>query len=78
MQANITSKGQITVPKKVREQLHLAPGDRLEFLVEDDGTLRVMPVSASVTALKGMVPKPHRPATLDEMDEAVRHGAAKR
>jgi len=74
MQSTITSKGQITVPKNVREQLNLAPGDRLEFFVEDDGTLRVVPVSTSVTALKGMVPKPSRPVTLDEMDEAIRRG----
>ncbi len=78
MLATMTSKGQITVPKKVREQLNLVPGDRLEFLVEEDGTLRLVPISGSVTALKGMVPKPSRPVTLDEMDEVIRRRAAGR
>lgn len=78
MQATITSKGQVTVPKKVRDQLHLKAGDRIEFLVDEDGTVRVVPVTAKVTELKGMVPKPRRAVSLEEMDEAIVRGAAKR
>ncbi len=78
MQATITSKGQVTVPKKVRDQLHLKAGDRIEFLVDEDGTVRVIPVTAKVTELKGMVPKPRRAVSLEEMDEAIARGAAKR
>ena len=78
MQATITSKGQVTVPKKVRDQLHLKAGDRIEFLVDEDGTVRVVPVTAKVTELKGMVPKPRRAVSLEEMDEAIARGAAKR
>ena len=77
MQATITSKGQVTVPKKVRDQLHLKAGDRIEFLVDEDGTVRVVPVTAKVTELKGMVPKPGRAISLEEMDEAIARGAAK-
>ena len=78
MQATITSKGQVTVPKKVRDQLHLKAGDKIEFLVDEDGTVRVVPVTAKVTELKGMVPKPRRAVSLEEMDEAIARGAAKR
>ena len=78
MQATITSKGQVTVPKKVREQLHLSPGDKIEFLVEENGTVRVVPVTAKVTQLKGMVPKPRRVVSVEDMGEAVARGAAKR
>ena len=78
MQATITSKGQVTVPKKVREQLHLSPGDKIEFLVEENGTVRVVPVTAKVTQLKGMVPKPRRVVSVEEMDKAVARGAARR
>ncbi len=56
MQTTITSKGQVTIPKPVRDALDLSAGDRVEFLVEPDGTIKVMPVTASVTELKGIVP----------------------
>ena len=39
--STITSKGQVTIPKKVRERLRLRSGDRLDFRVAEDGTIRV-------------------------------------
>ena len=70
MQATMTSKGQLTVPKAIRDKLRLKPGDRIEFLLDDNGA-RITPVKASVTELKGMLPKPASPVTLAEMDEAI-------
>ena len=71
MQATITSKGQITLPKALREQLQLSPGDRVEFILEDDNVVRMLPRLASVKHLKGMLPKPARPVSLEQMDEAI-------
>ena len=71
MQATITSKGQVTLPKPVRDRLRLRPGDKIDFILEEDGCLRVTPVTASVTQLKGMVPKPESSISLEAMDEAV-------
>ena len=71
MQTTITSKGQVTVPKPIRDKLHLEPGDKIDFMLEEDGGVRVVPVTASVTQLKGMVPKPELPVSLAEMDEAI-------
>ena len=76
MQATITSKGQVTLPKPIRDKLHLKPGDKIDFMLEGDG-LRVTPVTAPVTQLKGMVPKPAVPVSLQEMDAAIA-GAATR
>ena len=39
--ATITSKGQVTIPKRVREALDLEPGEELEFVVTEDGELTV-------------------------------------
>ena len=76
MQATISSKGQVTVPKPIRDKLHLKSGDKVDFILEDDDGLRVVPVTASVTRLKGMVPKPESPVSLEEMDAAIAAAAA--
>lgn len=71
MYATITSKGQVTVPKAIRDRLHLKPGDKVDFVLDDDGELRVAPVKSSVKALKGMLAKPATPVTLEQMDEVI-------
>ena len=71
MQATMTSKGQVTFPKPIRDKLRLRPGDKVDFMLEEDGSLRVTPVTASVTQLKGMAPKPESPVSLEAMDEAI-------
>lgn len=76
MQATITSKGQVTLPKAIRDRFHLEPGDRIEFILERDDILRVEPVTEPVTQLKGMLLKPAIPVTLQEMDEAIARAAA--
>lgn len=77
MQATITSKGQVTLPKPIRDRLHLKRGDRIDFVLEDDGCLRIAPVTASVTRLKGMLPKPDAPVTLEAMDAAIARRAGR-
>lgn len=76
MQATLTSKGQITIPKEVRNALHLRSGDRLDFVVQADGSVRVLPITGSVKRLKGMLPKPARSLTVEDMDAAIAKGAA--
>ncbi|MGB9429122.1 MAG: AbrB/MazE/SpoVT family DNA-binding domain-containing protein [Gammaproteobacteria bacterium] len=74
MIATLTSKGQLTLPKEVRDRLKLHPGDRLDFRLEDDGTVRMVPVSTSVRDLKGILPKPKRALSLEDMDAAIAKG----
>lgn len=73
--AKMTSKGQITVPKDVRLKLNLKPGDRVLFIVEDDGTVRLRPANKDISSLKGILPPPKRSATLEEIEEAIGRGA---
>lgn len=75
MEATLTSKGQITIPKAVRDALQLRTGDRLDFVVQTDGTVRVLPIKGSVKSLKGILPRPVRPVTLEEMEQAIRQRA---
>jgi len=71
MLATLTSKGQVTIPKVARDALHLTPGDRIEFVFGDNGRLFLLPVTRSVRTLKGMLPKPAKPVTLEAMDAAI-------
>ncbi len=73
--ATITSKGQITLPKAVRTALSLGPGDRVDFVLMDDGNFAMLPATRSVKRLKGIIPKPRKPVSLDEMDRAIAGGA---
>ena len=75
MLATLTSKGQITVPSPIRKQLKLQPGDRVDFILREDGHIEMIPMRGRLAALKGMVPKPKQPVRLDEMDEAVAKGS---
>jgi AbrB family looped-hinge helix DNA binding protein len=75
MESAITSKGQATIPKAVREHLRLKPGDRVKFFVHPDGSVVLLP-KMPVSRLRGMVRAGERPATLEEMDEAIAAGAA--
>ena len=78
MQATITSKGQVTVPKPIRDKLHLKAGDKVEFMLEEDGNLRVAPVTASVTQLKGLLSKPALTLSITEMNEAIATSATRK
>lgn len=70
--ATLTSKGQITIPKSVRDALNLVPGDRIEFLVDDARHVTVVPVTHDIRSLKGMLPKPARPVTVEDMNRVIR------
>jgi len=54
--AKVTSKGQVTIPKRIREQLHIREQDRLLFSVEGD-TLLVTPLRRKpLEELRGSLP----------------------
>jgi antitoxin PrlF len=70
--ATVTSKGQVTIPVDVRTRLGLETGDRIEFVLnESTGRYEVVPATRSVTALKGIIRKPARPVTIEEMNAAI-------
>ena len=76
MESALTIKGQATIPKAVREHLHLGPGDRVKFFVHPDGSVVILP-KIPTSRLKGIV-KPRRRASLDEMEAAIVEGAINR
>jgi AbrB family looped-hinge helix DNA binding protein len=70
--ATITSKGQITIPKDVRARLGLHSGDKISFIFEGDDRVSFIPVTKSVTSLKGIVTKPDKPISIEDMAATVR------
>lgn len=70
--AKLTSRGQLVIPQAIRQHLKLQPGDKVDFLIADDGQVTVQPAVDDVTELKGMLPRPARPVSLEEMDAAIR------
>ncbi|MCP3870349.1 MAG: AbrB/MazE/SpoVT family DNA-binding domain-containing protein [Gammaproteobacteria bacterium] len=69
--ATINSKGQVTIPKSVRTRLGIGTGDRLEFVEIRDGVFQIVAATRDVRTLKGIVPKPEKPVTLEAMNQAV-------
>jgi AbrB family looped-hinge helix DNA binding protein len=74
--ATITSKGQLTLPKAVRDALDLHPGDRVNFVRMEDGRYAVLPANLPVMALKGIIAGPAAPVSLESMDRAIASGAS--
>ncbi|MFN3960627.1 MAG: AbrB/MazE/SpoVT family DNA-binding domain-containing protein [Parvularculaceae bacterium] len=75
--ATLTSKGQLTLPKDVRQALGVGPGDQVNFVRMRDGNfaLIVRPAALPVKRLKGIVRKPAKPVSLEAMDKAIAAGA---
>ena len=74
MESTITSKGQATIPKAIREHLGLKPGHRLKFFMHPDGSVVLLP-KRPAAILRGIV-KSGRPVTIEAMGEAAAVGAA--
>jgi antitoxin PrlF len=75
--STITSKGQITIPAKVRAALGVSTGDRVEFVQVESGRFEMLAATLPVSFIKGMVKKPSKPITIEEMNEAIASNGAK-
>lgn len=69
--STLTSKGQITVPSYIRNKLSINSGSKVEFIMQEDSFI-VVPISRQVKSLKGILPKPAVPLTVDEMSAVIK------
>ncbi|MGB8267623.1 MAG: AbrB/MazE/SpoVT family DNA-binding domain-containing protein [Candidatus Velthaea sp.] len=74
MESAITSKGQATIPKAIREHLGLKAGDRVKFFVHPDGSVVLLPKRPAST-LRGIIKAPQRAVGIAVMREAAAAGA---
>lgn len=79
MQAKVTSKGQITLPKALRRSLGIQEGDQVEFSIEApaQAKLRKLSVAGSSAGVLKRLAK-GQPLSVEAMDQAIRESAGKR
>ena len=77
--STLTSKGQTTIPKQVREHLKIGPGDKLDFVIESEGRVVIKPAKLDVRELKGLL-KRHdgKVLSIEGMNAAIARGASGR
>lgn len=74
IESGVTTKGQTTLPKAVREVLALEPGDRVRYVIHDE-EVRIMKVR-SIDRLFGVLRYDGPTVTLEDMDRAIAAGAS--
>lgn len=75
-QATLSSKGQITLPKELRKVLNLTEGSRVQFIVLQNGDVRLIPKVRNIMDAAGILSKPGRaPVTLEDMEQGIAEGA---
>jgi antitoxin PrlF len=77
--ATLTSKGQTTIPREIREKLHLKAGDKLSFTLLPNGTVIMRVKNKNILDLAGVLHDPSRPpVSLQEMQVAIEETAVDR
>ncbi len=76
--STISSKGQVTIPKEVRETLGLEVGDRLAFEVRDDGVVEIHPETIDVLSLCGTIKPKIRGVSIEQMNKDIARSAGRK
>ena len=70
--ATVTSKGQITLPKAVRERLRVDTGDRVDFVINEQGDVVLRPFGSDIRELRGLLNRGRkRPVSVEAMNKAI-------
>jgi AbrB family looped-hinge helix DNA binding protein len=75
--ATITTKGQVTIPKEIRDYLNLDTGSKVDFVIDENGIVTLIPLNVPVQSLSGILHRPGmKTATLEEMEIAIKEGSS--
>lgn len=69
--ATVTSKGQITIPARIRDAMHVSAGDRVEFVEVEPGRYEFIAATRPITALKGMFGQASKTVSIEDMNAAI-------
>jgi AbrB family looped-hinge helix DNA binding protein len=68
----ITTTGQVTIPKEIRDYLNLDAGSKVDFVIDENGTVKLIPLNVPVQSLSGILHRPGmKSATLTDMETAI-------
>jgi antitoxin PrlF len=71
--STLTVKGQTTIPKKIRAHLKLQPGDKIDFIIEDEGKVVLEPATLDIRELEGILHKPGiKTVSVEEMKKTIK------
>lgn len=73
--AIVRTRGRITLPPAIRDALGVGVGDRVRFVVTQDGRVRVVADEARVSELAGLL-RAESPVSIDDMQRAIEQGAS--
>lgn len=76
--ATLTSKGQVTIPVEIREQLGLGPQDKIIFRLDSDNRVEMRRMPMSLAEAYGSVPPLTRPEQLEEIKRIAKEERAER
>ena len=69
--ATITTKGQVTILKKIRDYLNLDTGNKVDFVIDENGIVKLIPLNIPIQKLSGILHRKGMKATLEEMEEII-------
>jgi AbrB family looped-hinge helix DNA binding protein len=76
LSTTVTDTGEITLPEEIRQHLKLVSGSRVEFVIDEDGQVKISPLTVAVESLSGILHRPGMPpASLEDMETAIAEGA---
>ena len=79
MLATVSVKGQVTLPKTIRDELKIEQGTQLDFQLKADGTLSVRALKRSALSIVGLLKRAGQTAvSVERMNQAVVESAAER
>lgn len=73
----VTIKGQITIPKHMRDRLHISPGDKVRFFLNPDGGLAILP-KLPASSLRSFLAYSGPPVSDEQMKASIAKGATAR
>ncbi|MTJ49888.1 AbrB/MazE/SpoVT family DNA-binding domain-containing protein [Dolichospermum sp. UHCC 0259] len=75
--ATITTKGQVTIPKEIRDYLNLGTGSKVDFVIDENGIVKLIPLNIPIQKLSGILHRKGMKAiTLEEIEEIIGEAAS--